>query len=123
MGTTTIQVDEDVFDGRYVVIATGAKPRKLNISGEEHISTSDQFLELESSPRRITFIGGGYISMEFAHVSLRTNRDVTVLHRGRRLLEGFDPDLVEQLSQKTQHLGVRLIFKRKSRQLKEARSA
>lgn len=108
VGTTTIQVDEDVFDGRYVVIATGAKPRKLNISGEEHITTSDQFLELESLPRRITFIGGGYISMEFAHVSLRTDRDVTVLHRGRRLLEGFDPDLVEQLSQKTQHLGVKI---------------
>ena len=43
--------------------------------------------------------------MEFAHVSLRADRSVRILHRGKRLLEGFDPDLVNQLSDKTQHLG------------------
>jgi len=56
-------------------------------------------------PRRILFIGGGYISMEFAHVSLRADREVAILHRGKRLLEGFDPDLVEQLLAKTRKLG------------------
>lgn len=43
--------------------------------------------------------------MEFAHVALRVGAKVTVLHRGERLLEGFDPDLVEQLTQKTRYLG------------------
>jgi glutathione reductase (NADPH) len=102
---TTIEVDHEVLETRYAVIATGAKPRKLNIPGEEYITTSDQFLQLNSLPQRILFIGGGYISMEFAHVSLRADRSVTILHRGKRLLEGFDPDLVHQLFEKTQHLG------------------
>src|SRR2546425_8001062 len=87
-----------------------AKPRKLNIAGEEYVTTSDQFLELESLPRRIIFIGGGYISMEFAHVSLRADRHVTILHRGKRLLEGFDADLVEQLLVKTRKLGALVEF-------------
>ena len=43
--------------------------------------------------------------MEFAHVSLRAGRNVTVLHRGKCLLNGFDPDLVQQLFVKTQRLG------------------
>lgn len=108
VGRTAVEINQEVLESRYVVIATGAKPRKLNIPGEHYITTSDQFLELESLPQRILFIGGGYISLEFAHVSLRANRDVTILHRGKRLLEGFDSDLVQQLFDKTQQLGARI---------------
>jgi glutathione reductase (NADPH) len=105
VGPNTVEVGEDVLEARYVVLATGAEPRKLNISGEEFLTTSEQFLGLEELPKRIVFIGGGYISMEFSHVALRAGAKVTVLHRGQRLLEGFDPDLVEQLAQKTRYLG------------------
>jgi len=69
--STTVEVGEDVLVGRYVVIATGAMPRKLGIQGEQYVTTSDQFLELETLPQRIVFIGGGYISFEFAHVAAR----------------------------------------------------
>ncbi len=108
IGVTTVQVGEDALEGRYVLIATGAKPRRLNIPGEEHLTTSEQFLELDSLPRRIVFVGGGYISFEFAHVSVRAGAEVTVLHRAERPLERFDPDLVRQLVQKTRSLGVDL---------------
>jgi len=105
VGPTTVRVGDDLLEARHVVIATGAAPRKLDIPGEEHVATSDQFLELEKLPRRIVFIGGGYISFEFAHVALRAGAEVTVLHRGKRPLEGFDPDLVDQLLKKTKRLG------------------
>jgi glutathione reductase (NADPH) len=101
----SVRVGEEVLVARHIVIATGAVPRKLGIPGEQFVITSDQFLDLESLPKRIVFIGGGYISMEFAHVALRAGAKVTVLHRGDHLLEGFDPDLVEQLTQKTRYLG------------------
>ena len=45
---TVIEVGEDILDGRHVVIATGAMPRRLGISGEQYITKSDQFLELET---------------------------------------------------------------------------
>ena len=43
----------------------------LNIPGSENIITSDQFLELRDNnlPDRIVFVGGGYISFEFAHIA------------------------------------------------------
>ena len=90
-GPTNVQVGEDVLEGRHVLIATGAKPQKLNIPGEEHLTTSEQFLELDSLPRRIVFVGGGYISFEFAHISVRCGAKVTLLHRGERPLERFEP--------------------------------
>jgi glutathione reductase (NADPH) len=67
---------------------------------------SDQFLELESLPPRVVFIGGGYISFEFAHLSVRAGSQVTILHRGERPLEAFDSDVVERLVHKTRELGI-----------------
>jgi len=106
--STTIQIGDEVLEGRHVVIAVGAMPRRLGISGEQYVTTSDRFLELETLPRRIVFIGGGYISFEFAHIAARAGAEVTILHRGERPLEGFDPDLVNQLVGRTKRLGVRV---------------
>ncbi len=106
VGPRAVQVGEEVLTGRYVVVATGAWPVTLQISGENLMTTSDQFLELEALPRRIVFVGGGYISFEFSHVSRRAGAEVTMLHRGARPLVGFDPDLVDQLLKRTRELGV-----------------
>src|SRR5215471_6557810 len=103
---TTLQVGDDTLSGRFVLIAAGAKPATLKIPGEEYLIKSDQFLELEQLPQRIVFVGGGYISFEFAHVAVRAGAQVRILHRGARPLEGFDPDLVDTLVQATRELGI-----------------
>ena len=59
-GTSTVHVGDDILEGRYVVLAAGRKPADLNIPGAEHLTTSEQFLELNALPKRILFIGGGY---------------------------------------------------------------
>ena len=66
----TIKVDEELT-AKYIAVATGASPARLGIEGEEYIITSEQFLELDAIPDNITFIGGGYISFEFAHIAAR----------------------------------------------------
>lgn len=68
VGRTAVQVGEDILEGRYVVIAAWQKPTDLKIPGTDHLTTSEQFLELDELPKRILFIGGGYIAFEFAHV-------------------------------------------------------
>jgi glutathione reductase (NADPH) len=107
-GPTTVEVGEETLEGRYVVIAAGEVPADLEIPGAEHLTTSDQFLELSELPRRILFIGGGYIAFEFAHVAALAGSQVTVLHRGSRPLALFDPDLVDQLVERTRELGIDL---------------
>lgn len=103
---TTVQVGDDTLTGRYILIATGAKPAELGIPGEEYLTTSDQFLELEQLPKKIIFVGGGYISFEFAHVAARVGAQTQILHEGDRPLEHFDPDLVDQLMQATRDSGI-----------------
>jgi len=94
------------LEGRYVVIATGDVPAQLEIPGTEHLTTSDQFLDLNELPPRILFIGGGYIAFEFAHVAARVGSQVTILHRGSRPLALFDPDLVDQLVELSREIGI-----------------
>ena len=105
---TTVRVGDNTLTARFVHIAAGAKPAALGIPGEEHLTTSDQFLEMEQLPKRIIFVGGGYIAFEFAHIAARASAKVQILHRGARPLEGFDPDLVNSLVQATRELGVDL---------------
>jgi glutathione reductase (NADPH) len=104
--STALQVGSDVLEARNFVIAAGAKPADLKIPGTEHATTSEQFMELDKLPSRIVFIGGGYISFEFAHVAARAGARVTILHRGPRPLERFDPDLVDRLVERTRKLGI-----------------
>jgi glutathione reductase (NADPH) len=113
VGPNTIKVIEDTnkskeqtIRGKYILIATGARPAKLNITGEQHVVTSDQFLELDRLPSDILFIGGGYISFEFAHIAARCGSNVTILHRSKRPLLGFDPDLVSLLLKRTREIGI-----------------
>ncbi|GAC1375095.1 MAG: NAD(P)/FAD-dependent oxidoreductase [Ktedonobacteraceae bacterium] len=105
---TSVQVGDETLTGRHVVIATGARHATLGISGEDLLTTSTQFLELDELPRRIVFVGGGYIAMEFAHIAARAGAQVQILHRGQRPLAAFDPDLVRELVQVTQELGVQI---------------
>jgi len=108
VGPASVRVGEAVLEARYVVVAAGMRPADLKIPGGEQLTTSDRFLELDELPRRIAFVGGGYISFEFAHVAARAGAEVTILHRGERPLPRFDPDLVDLLVERTRTLGVRV---------------
>lgn len=106
VGAAAVRVGNDVLEATNVVVAAGSRSADLKMPGAEHAVTSEQFLELECLPERILFIGGGYISFEFAHVVARAGAQATILHRGRRPLDRFDPDLVERLVSRTRELGV-----------------
>jgi len=103
---SSVQVGKEILEGRSVVIATGQEPADLKIPGKEFLTTSEQFLELDNLPRRIVFIGGGYIGFEFGHVAARAGSQVTILHRGDRPLPLFDPDLVDQIVARSRELGI-----------------
>jgi glutathione reductase (NADPH) len=108
VGPTTLAVGKDRLIGRRVVIAAGAMPMPLTFPGAERLATSEDFLNLERLPATIVFVGGGYISFEFAHVAARAGARVTILHRGTRPLEGFDPDLIGLLVKRSRELGIQV---------------
>jgi glutathione reductase (NADPH) len=98
-------VGGETLESRYFLIAAGARPRPLRIDGEAHLVSSTDFLALPRLPERIAFVGGGYISFEFAHVAQRAGARAVILGRGTPLRH-FDQDLVQRLVHHTREIGV-----------------
>jgi glutathione reductase (NADPH) len=103
-----LAVEQRRIHAEHVLVATGARPRPLDLPGREWVDTSDHFLEYEHLPRRLLFVGGGYVSFELAHVAARAGAAVTVLEAGTQPLRGFDPDLVDQAVDAAAEAGITL---------------
>jgi glutathione reductase (NADPH) len=106
VGRDAVEVNGTALHGEHILIATGARPVTLAIPGEKHVESSDRFLELETLPKRIALIGGGYIAAEFSHIAARAGAHVTILQRAPRLLPQFDADLIGWLTDKFREIGV-----------------
>lgn len=108
-----VLVEGKTISADYFVIATGRVPRKLKIKGNKHVETSDSILNLNKIPKTASFIGSGYVGMEFATMLAILGSKVTVFEHGSTALKNFDPFLVEALINKMKSLGVTFIFNAK----------
>jgi len=89
----------------HIVIATGARPRTLDLPGFELGLLSDDMFSLEAMPRRVAVVGGGYIAVEFAGLLKALGAEVEVL-AVERLLKNFDVEMVDALREKMQAQGI-----------------
>jgi len=117
----TLRVEGKTVHCKHIVIATGQTPRPLNIEGSSLLKTSNDFLDLKRMPKHVTFIGAGYIGMEFAHMAARAGSQVTVIDHGKRPLKPFDPDLVAILTKSSKALGITFKFKSKVLKIEKLR--
>jgi glutathione reductase (NADPH) len=91
-GPNSISVGGTEVWARHILIASGAEPVHLGIPGEEHLIDNEAFLALETLPRRIVLVGGGYIAAEFSHIAARAGANVTVLKAGRECSPTSSPN-------------------------------
>lgn len=103
VGPHEVDVDGKRYKVKNILIAVGGRPRKLPIPGSELCITSDEALELQQAPKKITVIGAGYIGVEFAGIFNRFGAEVHVVFRESLPLRGFDQEcrkfLCEQYAQ------------------------
>ncbi len=92
----TLEVDGEQYTADHIVISTGGRPIvPTTIEGAEYGLTSDQFFQDldEVQPQKVVVVGGGYIALEFAMLMNGLGSDVSVLHQGWPVLDGFDSTL------------------------------
>ncbi len=99
--------DGSQLQAAQIVIATGARPRTLALPGFELGMVSDEVFALQSLPRRVAIVGGGYVAVEFAGLLQALGSKVEVLAH-ERLLEGFDAELVQALRELMEAQGIRV---------------
>jgi glutathione reductase (NADPH) len=93
-----------------ILIATGSWPFIPNIPGCEYAITSNEVFELPKLPVSIAIVGAGYIGLEFAGILHGLGVDVTIVHRGPRLLRGFDEDLEMGVAEAMSARGIKLML-------------
>ena len=90
----TLRIGDDEISADQIVIATGSRPRTIDVPGIEEaagrVFTSDTIMRIDARPERLVIVGGGYIAAEFAHVFSALGSDVTLINRSEVLLRGHD---------------------------------
>ena len=93
-----------------ILIAVGGRPWAPEIPGIEHVIVSDDAFTLEALPERVVIIGGGYIACEFAGIFAGLGCKTTQIYRGGRLLNGFDPEVRDEVGIVQQQNGIACKF-------------
>lgn len=81
-----------------ILIATGGEPvMPDDLPGVELAISSNEVFDLPEFPKRIAVVGGGYIGVEFAGIFAGLGARVTQIHRGPRVLRGFDVEMADRI--------------------------
>ncbi|MGF1645364.1 MAG: dihydrolipoyl dehydrogenase family protein [Kineosporiaceae bacterium] len=93
---------------RHVVVATGARPRTVEVPGlPAHRSlTNETVFDLEDAPAHLAVLGGGVIAMELAFAFRRLGSRVSVVTPRDRVLERFPPEVAEVLAGSLRDRGI-----------------
>ncbi len=95
-----------------ILIATGGRPSlPEDLPGAGLGITSNEAFLLPALPRKLLIVGGGYVALEFANIFHGLGSETRIVHRGDRMLRGFDDDLRSHLHIETERLGVKLSMK------------
>lgn len=92
LNNDSVIVNNDTYSGKKIIIATGSRPRKLNIPGIENLGYGTSYLDNEiifninKLPDKLVVIGGGPIGIELGQAFSRLGSKVTVINRRKNCL-------------------------------------
>ena len=107
-----------------ILIATGGSPYlPEGLPGLELGITSNEAFLLPKFPERVLVVGGGYVALEFANIFHGLGAKTRILHRGDKLLRGFDDDLRAHMHIEVERGGTQLTLKTTLTKLEKAGEA
>ncbi|MBC7547059.1 MAG: glutathione-disulfide reductase [Polaromonas sp.] len=109
-GTHTVDVGGQQFTAQNILIATGGRPTVPAVDGHELALVSDHIFDISPFPKRLAVVGGGYIASEFASIFNGLGAHVTQVHRGPKLLTGFDEEVRSFIGAEMAKTGVEFRF-------------
>ena len=100
----TMQVGQHTISAQMIFIASGARPGTPLIKGIDKMGylTSNTVLELQTPPKSVIIVGGGYIGVEYGHFFSGIGTKTTLLQRPNRVLPDEEPEISELLKKELQ---------------------
>lgn len=89
--TVRLSTGEEIT-AKQILIAVGGRPVVPEMANADLGITSNDIFHLETLPKSILIVGGGYIACEFAGILNGLGVEVTQFYRGAQILRGFDDE-------------------------------
>jgi pyruvate/2-oxoglutarate dehydrogenase complex dihydrolipoamide dehydrogenase (E3) component len=101
---------ERTVTAKNIVLATGSRPRSLELEGlsQERLLTNETMFEERGRPAHLAIVGGGVIGLEMAFAFRNLGSRVSLIHRGDRVLKVSEPEVSELLHERLEEVGVEL---------------
>ena len=105
-------IDEDVYDAKSVVIATGSEASSIpNVEiDESRIVTSTGALSLTKIPKSMVVIGAGVIGLEMGSIYSRLGTEVTVIEYLDHITPGMDLEISKNFQRTLKKQGLKFIM-------------
>lgn len=91
-----VEVEGKQYTAPHILIASGSYPVVHDFPGNEFCMTSDGFFEMDSLPKSMIVVGGGYIGVECGQIMQALGVKVTMIIRSK-ILGHIDRDIVDNL--------------------------
>ncbi len=94
---------------KHILIATGGQPSVPAAAAKAGAMASNDIFRLESLPKSVLIVGGGFIACEFACILNGLGVEVTQFYRGEQILRGFDDEARGHVADHMRAAGVALM--------------
>ncbi|MBO0710556.1 MAG: FAD-containing oxidoreductase [Acetobacteraceae bacterium] len=107
-----VEVGETRLSSERIFVNVGGRPSIPPIPGlgQTPYLTSSTILDLDSVPRRLVVIGGGYIGLEFGQMFRRFGAEVTIVETASRLIPREDPEIADAMRSILEAEGIEILL-------------
>jgi dihydrolipoamide dehydrogenase len=104
VGNYIMKVGSETVSAERIFIVSGARVKIPKIEGLDAADylTSDSVLDLDSPPKSIIILGGGYVGVEYAHFFSGIGVKTTLVQRPSKLLKEEEPEVSDLLKAEMQ---------------------
>lgn len=102
--------DEEIR-GERIFVNTGAKtiiPKISGVESSKRVYTSESMMELDTLPKNLVIIGGGYIGLEFASYYQNFGSTVTILQDTMDFIPREDREMAKAIEENMEKMGITL---------------
>ena len=98
----------EVKTAKHILVASGGRPVRPETPNAHLGMVSDDIFHMETLPKSVLIVGGGYIACEFACILNGLGVEVTQFYRGAQILRGFDEEARGLISEAMKEQGIDL---------------
>ena len=108
----SIRVNEITYSAKKIIIATGSRPKILDVPGMKKVNylTNENIFELKKLPKHLVVVGGGPIGLELGQAFRRLGSEVTILIRGDKFLPKESKEVADILLEQLKKEGIEVLF-------------